>query len=82
MFAVPAVSACTVHTFDALAITAMRAGLLLVHTPPAAPPVAVITLVVEEEMLMFVEPAHCTTPGVGNGLTDTVVVRLQPFVHV
>ncbi len=82
MFAVPAESACTVHTFDAEAITEKRAGLLLVHTPPAAPPVAVICLVVDVTVPTFVEPRHCATPAVGNGLTDTVVVRRQPFVHV
>ncbi len=82
MFAVPADSAVTVHTFDAVAVTAIFTALLLVHTPPASPPVAVSVLVGDDNVCTIVEPMHCTTPGTGSGLTLTCALRLQPFVHV
>src|SRR6185369_2100086 len=43
---------------------------------------AVSVLVGDEPVCTIVEPAHCTTPGVGNGFTVTVAFTLQVFVHV
>ena len=80
--AVPADIAVTVHTFEALAVTASTAPLLLVHEPPASPPVAVITLVGDEPVWIVVEPAHAGVPGTANGFTLTTAVRLHVFVHV